>query len=258
MRLLSSTVIAICIAASCRAEEPGFRWPEDGAWALYIFKSESVLMEHKFTTEGTTKIALVGKEIVDGEDCRWIELTSKSKFPAAEKPVQTIFKGLVHERDLRKGKSLTGRWQRGWMKIENNEPQELTSEMLSSPTMQVNLFLSSPPDNSKHLDKRIFYSVTDKLECDGVTWDFPNKGGKTTSVKTDKIQGQFTTVDMNLTIKWYYHEKSPFGLVAARWIREVAGGSGNGQDDLEFVESGTGAKTQLPIIKAESNFRGSH
>jgi hypothetical protein len=120
MRFLIGLVGAILLFDAANADGGGliYQFPEDGTWERFTIEESS-------EGQGSTLVlASVGRENVQGEPCRWIELRSEVRIPGDEKVSKRVVKALVSEKRVLKesGKS----WLRGWMKLEGRQPVELT------------------------------------------------------------------------------------------------------------------------------------
>jgi hypothetical protein len=220
--------------------------PVDETWCSYAMKS-SVLSTRKgekepTTIEGVLTLASVGKETIKGEQCRWIELVIEVNPPKGEKQ-KSIFKGLIPEKYLAKGENPSGRWLKGWVQLGDGKPQGLTPEMLASPSMKLNLFVSGPLQEAKPLEKKAIETGLGKLTCGGVSGVLVVKGG---SISDEN--GKVSVGDAKVHFQNYFHEKAPFGVA---WCRIQTGlpeqGKGIALEEVLTLKAiGTGAKSRLP------------
>jgi hypothetical protein len=248
MRNLLFVLLAIGVLplSPLRGDGLLYSLPADGTWCTYAVKSSflSTMKGEKepMTIEGVLTLASVGKERVKGEQCRWIELVIEVNPPKGEK-LKSIFKGLIPEKYLAKGENPSGRWLKGWVKLGDGKPQALTPELLASPLMKLNLFVSGPLQEAKPLAKKAIETGLGKLSCEGVSGVLVLKGGST-SVKDGKV----TVRDATIRLQNYFHEKAPFGVAWSR-IRMGPPEQEKGialEEFLTLKEVGTGAKSQLP------------
>jgi hypothetical protein len=244
-------VVALGMANAIRADGLITNLPADGAWAIYTAK-EAIPDPawdgaKRFTAAGTLKIASVGREMVSGEACRWIEVVLDIIPPEAAAPQVTVFKALIAEKYLAKGQDPRTHWLKGWMKLGDQQPLALTPEQLSAPVLKLNLFVGGPLQESKDLKEKTIETGIGKLTCKGVSGFLVIQGGSV-SVKNGKAEAQ----DAKLRVESYFHDKAPFGVAAWRGVLmlDVAGGQATTADStLTLSRVGKDAKSVLPENK---------
>lgn len=100
-------VFALLTLIANRALAGGFSYPlpADGKWVKYKVTMK-MFAPMDFSSEGTQVIRSVGRKIVDGRPCRWIE----SELRIGRQ--YHLYKVLVHEKDF--GKNLLSKVEDGW------------------------------------------------------------------------------------------------------------------------------------------------
>jgi len=252
MRTMRTTLAVIalwlCGAGTARAGGLVSRLPEDGSWARFTATETFTFpgKAKKEAVEGTFTLASVGRVTVDGEECRWIELVIQAKVPGTDQETEQVFKGLIPEKHLQKGGDPAKHWIKGWMKLANQPPQQLTKEQLALPGMKLNLFVAGPLQDHKPLPKKTIETKLGKLECEGIAGTYVLKDASV-SVKN----GQVTKKDGLVLMESYFHEKAPFGVVWSH-IQIIVEGGGlppSGDSVLLLDAVGKDAKSKLPDNK---------
>jgi hypothetical protein len=253
MRFFLLVVFAVYLRSASALHADGllYRLPKDGTWVRYSAKQIIAFPEQgkveKMTAEGTLTLASVGQATVKGEACRWIEVVTQAKPSTGGGEVKSIFKALIPERHLKTGGSPLMHWIKGWAKFGDQEPQELTKELLSNSAMTLNIIASGPLQDSKPLKRKVIETKLGKLTCEGVSGQLILKGASV-SVKN----GEVTRRDMKLSVENYFSDKVPFGVAFSR----MRAGVDMGEMPATLLEAefilqavGTDAKSQLPDRK---------
>jgi hypothetical protein len=240
--------VFVCLVTVVRADGLITRLPADGTWALYTMTETAAIPDKKggdtTTVAGTLKLASVGREMVKGEACRWIELVLEATPPGAAAPQVVVFKALAPEKFLAKGQDPRTHWRKGWMKLGDQPPQALTPERLAAPVLKLNLLVTGPLQETKDLEEKTVETGVGQLTCKGVSGFLVIRGGSV-SVKN----GQAEAGDAKLRVESYFHDKAPFGVAAWRGILmlDVAGGQATTSDStLTLSRVGKDAKSVLP------------
>ena len=195
--------------------------------------------------KSTVTWTCVGKEKFNDEDCRWIEFVSEIKDPNSDTDkimATAIFKGLVPEKWLKDGNSPSGHWVKGYMKLNNDEAKTVGMDELTSPKSNFNIMFISPNPKAKIAEKKTIDTTLGKLACDGFANEIKFKGGNLAAVNTENVKGMFLTMNVTIKTQHYFHEKSPFGLVAA--YSNIS--PNNVEDESILVEVGSGGKSEIP------------
>lgn len=189
-----------------------YKLPDDGTAATYTLKETSTFTGRTLNNEGSFTIASVGREKVNEEDCRWLEIVVRVK--AGEKTGETVIKTLVPQQHLGEFKDPLNHWIRGWAKLELLKPNPLTREMLRTPTaVKINLFITAPLKEVEPLKENpISTKVFGDLVCKGTVGYHTLKDGVV--IVND---GKVTKRDARLRFTNYVHAKAPFGVVRAEF-----------------------------------------
>jgi hypothetical protein len=241
-RYMSLAVVSVALFADlARADGLIYQLPEDGASVTFAY-SEVVNGVEKNQKDGLV-ISSVGKAVVDGEDCRWIEIRAIDPN-AGETDPETflIFKLLISERHLGKGKSARDHVIRGWLKNGNEDVFELNDP--KSIKTGIDLFypplpklLSGPPGEQKELAKVEIDGNLGKISCAGVSGSYNERG-----------QGAGQRLDFRTTFENRLHEKAPFGVVSSAWKVTATVGGKIREFSSKYTLTGTSenAVSELP------------
>jgi hypothetical protein len=230
---LLSTLVAVtfaCCAPPVHADGLIYQLPPDGTMALYSIEAISNRDGMEVKTTGSLTMSSVGKVAVNGDGCRWIEVKFTLSTPEGDRTL--VAKLLIPEKHLGRGKSPADNLIRGWVKVEQEEVQEirdLKEERLSP----FAVFLAGPPSNVKELDKIEVDSKLGKMPCAGLTaeQDFAREG-----------------ITIKLKIENRLHEKAPFGIVTSRMNYSVERDGqtvDSGVFSLKLTDMGTTALSEL-------------
>ncbi len=219
---------------TARADGLIYQLPEDGAQVHYDTEITTSVGGQDVSSKGSVSISSVGALLVDNEKCRWIEFKMISNDDGQERLV--IAKALIPEKHLGKGMSAGDHMIRGWLKIGDNEAQEI-KDLKAPPALPLRVFLAGPPKDSGDLDKTEIDGKLGQLECAGVTGE-----------------NEFQSEDSSVVIRFEnrLHEKAPFGLVTGNWKFEVKNNGQvalSGTFKLTLVDTSTTALTDLPDKK---------
>jgi hypothetical protein len=241
-------LLLLLLTVSVYADGMLYRVPEDGAWARYATKvTVTQKNEPKVTEVGTMTLASVGQEVVGNAKCRWLEIVVDTKPPGAGPGFKSVFKALIPERRLGKGRDPLVHWIKGWGKVGPQPAQPLPRELLTNPAMMLNLFVSGPLRSCRGLDSKTIETPLGTLMCAGESGTRVLKGAAV-NVKN----GKTTSGDIQVRIENYFHEAAPFGVVASRQQVEFPD-FGDGKTTAETVftllAAGTGATSELPDQK---------
>jgi len=249
MPLRRSLPLLFCFVVTGPVNADGllYRLPKDGIGATYDFKETTFPIkgkEEKLNSEGSFTIASVGREKADGEDCRWLEIVIEAK--TEERTVHSVFKALVPEQHLGKGKNPLNHWIRGWAKLDKQKPIPLTKEMLRTPAaVKINLYITGPLERAKPIKEKVISTKAfGDLKCRGVVGYHTLKDG-VVIVK----DGVVTKRDAKIRFKNYLDDKAPFGVVWSEF--QMDGGEDQARTEAVLVLTRvvTGAKSQLPDHK---------
>ena len=199
--------------------------PPDGTWVLYRAKTELDLQGNLQSFDRELKMCSVGKEEVNGEPARWIELSTEIAG------ARVIAKLLILEKYLKADQNPYEHLVRAWIRGRDGEVRELTESRLR----QILIFAVTVPhfDKPEKREKQHVKTGLGEYECEHVTGVHEMEGFQNNKVK---LEGDLWT-----------HEKVPFGLVRAKVKGDI--GVGVIETELEVIKSGTDAKTELPDAK---------
>lgn len=230
--------------------------PEDGSWALFE-------MEFQFSKEGspatksigTQKVSSVGREIVDGEPCRWIEFKSHRKLNNELKEQSEIFKMLIPEKRLTAGESPLDHLIQGWTKIgpgkhpqtgaiidfESKTPTDMRPRGKDIGINRLNLasVVSAPIQDVRNLDQEIIECKRGKFACRGIA------GKQTISFQSAATGGDHFSYETRL------NTEVPFGVVTHRCQskRELSDGKWSPVTavwSFKLIDFGKDAVTEIP------------
>jgi hypothetical protein len=189
--------VSLCLAAAALVWIPGaaqadgllYQLPKDGSWARYVVETPDGPIDASLT------MASVGRETVDGHDCRWIEV--KLEVTNDSGTETWVLKCLVPERHLGRGKDPLSHVVRAWHKRSADEPAMLTNlaERGILPTA-----IGGPLQEAAELDQEVVRSKLGELACKGITGYNEFQDGET---------------DVRVTYRTRLNEKAPFGVVNA-------------------------------------------
>jgi hypothetical protein len=234
MRWLIASVCACVVAAPICADGLVFRLPEDGTSARFSLDLKVGMQGVDKSAGGYLAMSSVGKETVDGQDCRWIEF--KMVMEADGKEEAIIAKALLQEKGLKTGENPSAFMIRGWVKRGSREPEAL-NDVNNQRAGPLAFFLSGPPADNKKLDKAAIDTKLGKLDCEGVAGTTRFEQG------AEKVAIKYAT---------RLHEKAPFGVVETRMEFQVerdGNPRGQGELTLKILELTQGAKSELPDQK---------
>jgi hypothetical protein len=242
-RYLSLAFLAVALfAESARADGLIYQLPEDGA--SVTFDSTEVLNGVEKHQKNSLVISSVGKAVVDDEKCRWIEITAIDDNVGASDPETfLVFKLLIPERHLGKGKSARNHVLRGWLKngkkgiFEINDPKSIKTgiDLFYPPLPKL---LSGPPSGEQEELANVEIDGTlGKISCAGVSGTYYERG-----------QGGGQRIEFRTTFENRLHEKAPFGVVSSAWKVTANVGGKIREFTSNYTLTGTGenAVSKLP------------
>ena len=217
-------IVAGSFASESRADGLILKLPPDGSWVRYDLTAV-VAEQPRAGISGTLTLRSVGRETVQEKPCRWIEVETRTALPNMKGKLSVVYKLLIPEEHLGKGKSPLEHIARGWTRLGPQVPRPLIDTGTSRQGMLPD-FLPGRLTAVKTLKKkRIVRYQQGNLNC----------FGSMAETKLDSVQLVYST---------WPHKKVPFG-VAASTVR-AAGGKINITFELILNGMGTGAKSALP------------
>ena len=231
---LTITLAAVLLPSSLLAEGLIDRLPEDGSWVRFEADGAGIGSDGNVRVKvaGTLTLSSVGHAIIDGKDCRWIELDTNFKFQrgAREGESSEVVKMLIPEKFLRSEENPRDHVLKAWKQDSSGVVKELDLEGDGRREIQsLDELLSGPLEETKALEPAVVESKLGKLECDG-------RSGR-------EVQPSGSI----LTTKTRLHEKAPFGIVTYHYDKQRGGGKRT--MTFKLADYGTDAKSRLPDKK---------
>jgi hypothetical protein len=226
MRLLATAFIALGFCNGVWADGLISRLPKDGIQA--VFKSTTKVGEDPELI-GRMTIASVGKVDVNGQPCRWIEISIASKIGART----PVIKVLINEKDLKEGRNTYEKRIKGYIRQgADRETKQMTKK--NSDAMQ--LFFGKGAEVKKLPSVKVDHPLLGKIEC------------TRTSGKLKFFESRNNDVSFEIT----RHKSAPFGVVSAK-LNIVPIDSEDSPEHLTMTftleKTQDGAKSLLPDSK---------
>ena len=199
--------------------------PADGSWVVFKAKSELDLQGNLQSFDRELKIASVGKQEVDGEPARWIELSTE--FFGRK----VLAKLLIAEKYLKADQNPFDHIAKAWGRGPEGEVVELSDARLR----QIIIFALGVPNFEKpeKKEKEKIKTQLGEYECEHLKGESEMDGPMDQKIK---FGGEL-----------WINDKVPFGLVKAKIKGEL--GVGSIETEMEASQSGKDAKTELPDVK---------
>lgn len=216
-------------AVVLRADGLVHRLPEDGAWARY----KVTVVDREGDMDGHMMIRSVGRAVVDGQDCRWIEWEFETDH------LKAITKLLIPETFLQSGHNPLDHVVRGWEKLGDR-----TTRRLDGPaTAGLLPYLMHPPlRDCRKLDSTEMVDWQHgRLECE------VRAGGLRLERATPNRHQRAEEVSYEVGL----HDKAPFGVAFARLAIRVQG-EGRGETVIATIiiaDAGRDARSRLPEFR---------
>lgn len=247
MKILWTSPLFVLVgfaATSVQAEGLIQKLSEDGSWVEYTMEgSETDVNDPNDVKKatGSVTISSVGTETVDGEKCRWIEFYMNMKQVNRKEETQFIFKLLIPEKHLQKGKTPRENVIRGWQKRSRGQREGQVRKLKvvnSKPSIEFfNVLLVGPLKNSEKLKPEVIETEKGKLKCEGEKGEFSFE---------DEVGKQIHEITGKITVR--RHEKVPFGVVLYKIDTKEPSGD-KITLTLKLREYGKQAQSQLPNHK---------
>jgi hypothetical protein len=199
--------------------------PPDGSYVVFRAKSEVDLMGNLQNIDREIKLASVGKEMVENEPARWIELSTEF----VGRPV--FAKLLIPERYLKGDQNPFEHVAKAFARGMDGQVVELPKDRLRQ-IMTVVLPISYF-DKLEKKDKAKIRTELGEYDCDVMQGESELDGPMGNKVK---IAGDL-----------WINNKVPFGLIKAKVKGDLA--FAKIETELEVIKSGTDAKSELPDAK---------
>ena len=173
-----------------------YQLPADGSWADYELRFTSSAT----VTTGLLRLRSVGRTQVDGDECRWIELSVTNTDPPAP---DELFKLLIPEQYLNGGSDITPHVRQAWYQRGDAAPQFIGNDRLELSMGPVEMFLGGPLEHLATLEHQA-------LEVAGI-------GTLDSARETGQVELAFDGPErrpVGMTV--WRHPRSPFGTVQMR------------------------------------------
>ena len=229
--------IAVVAQPAC-ADGLIYALPEDGT--SVTFDVELTINELDQTTKQVLTVSSVGETTIDNEKCRWIEFTLDAGLRYSDgKARPEVYKALISEKHLGRGKSAATHFIRGWAKNLTDVPKLVKDLNLKNrlEAFWLALFLANPSTNARDVEKaEIENSNLGKLVCGGIAG-------------VQEYEGP-AGLKLNINFENRLHEKAPFGVVSALWKFQITAGGEteySGTFKLTLRDVTTGVTSNLPL-----------
>jgi hypothetical protein len=210
--------------------------PADGSWVRFDVTGEGQKPggEVAVSLKGTLTLKSVGREQVEGIECRWIEFETTMQFQRGDrKGEQTeLFKLLIPEKYLVTGQNPRAHVLKAWKRDAAGATQELDLKGKNARDVE-------------SLDELLHGGLAKSEKSEGIEIKTP--GG---TFACTRLNGKESSAagDVDLETQTWLTDKVPFGVAVYRHskMRNRAGESLGGKwIELKFAESGTGAKSAV-------------
>lgn len=211
MRSVRNEIVLVCLLLSGASLSPAdadglvYQLPNDGTWAVYTVRGATNAGAGDWGMNGTLRIASVGRVVVAGLPCRWIETRLDLAVTRGDQstPIRHLYRVLIPERHLTRGESpldhvvcAVGQWG-------DSDPVESKSLDELGSTAWLRVVLSGPWRTVKQLDCVDICGKLGTLSCLGEEGSL------------DVLNEVRTTTNWQLRNR--LHCSSPFGVVTADW-----------------------------------------
>ncbi len=150
-------------------------------------------------TKGEISISAVGREMVDGVPCRWIEIAIGVKRAQPERSKPAITKLLIPENRLTTGADPLAHIVKGWSMGSSQTEVREVGPQINPQDGPLHALLPGRMTNVKSIEKKSFKTALGVLECDGLS---------------GSINFEHRDHDVNVTYKIFRHKEAPFGVVS--------------------------------------------
>ena len=190
------------------------RLPPDGTWARFEQGDNYVT------------IASVGKMVVAGQPCRWIEVILEVGGH------ERIWKLLISEKLPKRGRNILEQalsiWHRGLLR----EPRNISGMSPADEFGELTFILTGPDKEIRPLEPQTIETKLGRFECSGWT------GRQLTT---------FDQQEIDTTFRQWVHERAPFGVLRSEieYAIKFDGRVARAKESLTLVEDGTGARPRI-------------
>jgi hypothetical protein len=192
-------VLVLWITTPVAAQNLLSQLPIDGTSVRFLMKFKTKGEDKEMTATGTLNISSVGKETVDQQPCRWIEIYYA--VTVNDREIKMTEKLLIPEEFCQAGQApLTHIVKaKAYIQRGNRDPEPLT-DALDALVSPIPIVLYGALENQQPLAKKLVESKLGQLFCEGLQGNF-------------KYQKEGRQVTCQVTT--WRHQKAPFGIVQA-------------------------------------------
>lgn len=236
-----ATAILTALPATIFADGLIRQLPEDSTWARFEVKGEGIAPDGTvdITIKGHQTLRSVGKTMMQGAPCRWIEIHSEMEFTALGKPemkFSELQKLLIPEEFLTKDADPRQYVKKAYKREPDGTVRNLNLEDPQLREIQgLDEIFHAPLLDPKPLEPIEIKTKQRTFECEGFTSDVRNHDAGTVFV-----------------VETYHHEDAPFGVVTYRYEKlRSRNGIARGKRNMSWtlVDFGSDAESALPDAK---------
>ena len=192
-------VVCFSVTSPATAQNLLSQLPSDGTSVRYLMEFKTTGTDKEMAAIGTLNISSVGKETVDEQPCRWIEIYYS--VAVNDREIKITEKLLIPEKYCQAGQAPLAHVVKAKAYIQrgNRDPHPL-ADALDAFVSPIPLLLFSSLENKQPLEKKLVESKLGELPSAGTKGDFKYQIGER------EVTCQVTT---------WQHPKAPFGIVQA-------------------------------------------
>ena len=192
-------VLVLWIATPVAAQNLLSQLPIDGTSARFLMEFKTKGEDGEMTATGTLNISSVGKETVDQQSCRWIEIYYA--VTVNDREIKMTEKLLIPDEFCQAGQApLTHVVKaKAYIQRGNRDPEPLT-DALDALISPIPILLCGALENQQPVAKKLVDSKLGQLSCEGLQGNF-----------NYQKEGQQVTCQVTT----WRHQKAPFGIVQA-------------------------------------------
>ena len=193
-------VLLLWITTPVAAQNLLSQLPSDGTSARFLMEFKTTDDDKEMAAIGTLNISSVGKETVDQQPCRWIELYYA--VAVNDREIKITEKLLIPEKYCQAGQAPLAHviQSKAYIQRGNRDPEPLT-DPLDAFVSPIPIVLYGSLEDQQPLEKKLVESKLGKLPSEGAKGDF-------------KYQKEGRQVTCQVTT--WRHPKAPFGIVQAQ------------------------------------------
>jgi hypothetical protein len=190
------------------------RLPSDGTWARFEQGDNYVT------------IASVGKMVVAGQPCRWIEVILEVSGQ------ELVWKLLISEKLLKRGRNILEQALSIWHYGLRREQRNITGMIPANEFGDLTFILTGPDSEIRLLEPETIETKLGRLEC---------------SVWTGRQLTRFDQIEFDATYRQWVHEKAPFGVLRSEieYSSKFNDNIRQARDSITLVKVGTGAHSRI-------------